>query len=118
VAPGERDDTPAVIRDNGGDPRCRRRRSEVDFIRPAQGDQEIAITSFVREFQGPDALIPIGRPTSWRGSFQRDRKPSIAVIAVEAALASDCGVPPKAIRPSPPMGAELSAALRPARAIK
>lgn len=33
------------------------RRLEIDFIRPAQGDREIAITSFVREFQGPDALI-------------------------------------------------------------
>jgi acyl-CoA thioester hydrolase len=33
------------------------RRMEIDFIRPARGDQEIAITSFVREFQGPDAII-------------------------------------------------------------
>jgi acyl-CoA thioester hydrolase len=33
------------------------RRIEIDFLRPAQGDQEITITSFVREFQGPDALI-------------------------------------------------------------
>jgi acyl-CoA thioester hydrolase len=33
------------------------RRMEVDFLRPAQGDQEITITSFVREFRGPDALI-------------------------------------------------------------
>ncbi len=30
---------------------------EVDFLRPAIGDQEITITSFVREFHGPDALI-------------------------------------------------------------
>jgi acyl-CoA thioester hydrolase len=34
------------------------RRLEVDFIRPARGDQEVTITSYVREFQGPDALIP------------------------------------------------------------
>ena len=33
------------------------RRMEVDFLRPAVGDQEITITSFVREFRGPDALI-------------------------------------------------------------
>lgn len=33
------------------------RRMEIDFIRPVWGDQEITITSFVREFSGPDALI-------------------------------------------------------------
>ena len=33
------------------------RRLEVDFIRPARADQEITITSFVREFRGPDAFI-------------------------------------------------------------
>ena len=33
------------------------RRLEIDFIRPARADQEITITSFVREFRGPDALI-------------------------------------------------------------
>ncbi|MGZ3419945.1 MAG: acyl-CoA thioesterase [Polyangiales bacterium] len=33
------------------------RRMEIDFVRPARGDQEITITSFVREFRGPDALI-------------------------------------------------------------
>jgi acyl-CoA thioester hydrolase len=33
------------------------RRMEIDFLRPARGDQEIIITSFVREFRGPDALI-------------------------------------------------------------
>jgi hypothetical protein len=32
------------------------RRMEIDFLRPARGDQEITITSFVREFRGPDAL--------------------------------------------------------------
>jgi acyl-CoA thioester hydrolase len=30
---------------------------EIDFVRPVRGDQEITITSFVREFRGPDALI-------------------------------------------------------------
>ncbi|MDQ0850554.1 acyl-CoA thioester hydrolase [Arthrobacter sp. B3I9] len=73
------------------------RRMEIDFLRPARGDQEITITSFVREFRGPDALIecamvdsrgnnvsrcvmtlptstrkrvvrPTGRPTPWRCS--------------------------------------------------
>lgn len=33
------------------------RRLEVDFVKPAVGDQEIIITSFVREFRGPDAYI-------------------------------------------------------------
>lgn len=33
------------------------RRLEIDFMRPARGDQEITITSFVRDFRGPDALI-------------------------------------------------------------
>lgn len=33
------------------------RRLEIDFLRPARADQAITITSFVREFQGPDALI-------------------------------------------------------------
>lgn len=33
------------------------RRMEIDFLRPARGDQEIRITSFVRDFRGPDALI-------------------------------------------------------------
>jgi len=33
------------------------RRMEVDFLQPAVGDQEITITSFVREFRGPDAHI-------------------------------------------------------------
>lgn len=33
------------------------RRMEIDYLKPARGDQQIAITSFVREFRGPDALI-------------------------------------------------------------
>ncbi len=33
------------------------RRMEVDYLRPVIGDQEITITSFVREFRGPDAHI-------------------------------------------------------------
>jgi len=33
------------------------RRLEIDFLRPARGDQEITITSFVRDFHGSDALI-------------------------------------------------------------
>jgi acyl-CoA thioester hydrolase len=37
------------------------RRMEVDFLRPAFGDQEITITSFVREFHGPDAHIECSR---------------------------------------------------------
>ena len=33
------------------------RRLEIDFVRPALGDQTVTITSFVREFRGPDAHI-------------------------------------------------------------
>jgi acyl-CoA thioester hydrolase len=33
------------------------RRMEIDFVRPVGADQEITITSFVREFQGPNAVI-------------------------------------------------------------
>ena len=33
------------------------RRMEIDFLRPVVGDQAITITSFVRDFAGPDALI-------------------------------------------------------------
>jgi acyl-CoA thioester hydrolase len=33
------------------------RRLDIEFIRPVVGDQEIAITSFVREFVGSDAFI-------------------------------------------------------------
>jgi acyl-CoA thioester hydrolase len=33
------------------------RRMEVDFLRSAVGDQEIIITSFVREFRGADAYV-------------------------------------------------------------
>ncbi len=33
------------------------RRLEIDFLRPARGDQEIVVTSFVKSFEGSDALI-------------------------------------------------------------
>jgi len=33
------------------------RKLEVEFLRPVAGDQVISITSFVREFLGPDAHI-------------------------------------------------------------
>ena len=33
------------------------RRMEIDFIRSVGADQEISITSFVREFHGSDAMI-------------------------------------------------------------
>ena len=33
------------------------RRIEIDYLRPVVGDQEITITSFVREFRGSDAYI-------------------------------------------------------------
>jgi len=33
------------------------RRMEIDFLRSVVADQEITITSFVREFRGPDAHI-------------------------------------------------------------
>ena len=33
------------------------KRMEIDFLKPAMGDQEVTITSSVREFVGPDAFI-------------------------------------------------------------
>jgi acyl-CoA thioester hydrolase len=33
------------------------RRLEIDYIRPVQADQEITITSSVREFRGQDAMV-------------------------------------------------------------
>jgi acyl-CoA thioester hydrolase len=33
------------------------RKLHIEFLRPVRGDQEITITSFVREFRGPDAVI-------------------------------------------------------------
>jgi acyl-CoA thioester hydrolase len=33
------------------------RKMEIEFLRPVGGDQQITITSFVREFRGADALI-------------------------------------------------------------
>lgn len=33
------------------------RRMEIDFLRPTLSDQDITITSFVRDFRGPDAVI-------------------------------------------------------------
>ena len=33
------------------------RRLEIDFVRPVLSDQEVTITSFVREFRGSDAFI-------------------------------------------------------------
>ncbi|NBC64505.1 MAG: hypothetical protein GVY07_02425 [Bacteroidetes bacterium] len=33
------------------------RKMEVKFLQPAIGDQEIIITSYVKEFKGPDAYI-------------------------------------------------------------
>jgi acyl-CoA thioester hydrolase len=35
------------------------RKMEMDFLRPARGGQDITITSFVREFHGPDAVIAL-----------------------------------------------------------
>ena len=32
---------------------------EIDFVRPARGDQDITITSFVRDFQGADVIIEL-----------------------------------------------------------
>src|SRR5262245_4126539 len=35
------------------------RRLEIDFVRPVLADSEVTITSFVREFRGPDAFIEL-----------------------------------------------------------
>jgi acyl-CoA thioester hydrolase len=44
---------------------------EIDFLRSARGDQEITITSFVREFRGPDALIECSMVDSARDILSR-----------------------------------------------
>ena len=33
------------------------RRLDIEYLRAVRGEQQITITSFVREFRGPDALI-------------------------------------------------------------
>jgi len=33
------------------------RRLEIDFLKPVLPDQEVTITSFVRDFSGPDAVV-------------------------------------------------------------
>ena len=33
------------------------RRLEIDYLRPARGNQEVTISSFVRDFSGSDAII-------------------------------------------------------------
>jgi acyl-CoA thioester hydrolase len=33
------------------------RRLEIDFLKPVLPDQEVTITSFVRDFNGPDAVV-------------------------------------------------------------
>jgi acyl-CoA thioester hydrolase len=47
------------------------RRMEIDFVRPAVGDQEITITSFVREFRGPDAHIECSMIDAVGGTVSR-----------------------------------------------
>ena len=47
------------------------RRMEIDFLRSVVGDQEIAITSFVREFNGPDAHIECGMVDEAGKTFSR-----------------------------------------------
>jgi acyl-CoA thioester hydrolase len=47
------------------------RKLEIEFIRPAMSDQEITITSSVREFQGADALIECAMVDAAGGSISR-----------------------------------------------
>lgn len=47
------------------------RRLEIDFLRPTRGEQEITITSFVREFRGPDAIIECTMTDAARNSLSR-----------------------------------------------
>ncbi|MEO7646949.1 MAG: acyl-CoA thioesterase [Gemmatimonadaceae bacterium] len=47
------------------------KRMEIDFLRPAVGDQEITITSFVREFHGSEAHIEISMVDSAGMSVSR-----------------------------------------------
>ena len=49
------------------------KRLEIDFVRPAQGDQEITITSFVRGFRGADADIECTMADAGRRELARCR---------------------------------------------
>lgn len=47
------------------------RRLEIEFLRPLAGDQAITISSFVREFRGPDALIECAMVSSTGAEVSR-----------------------------------------------
>jgi acyl-CoA thioester hydrolase len=47
------------------------RRMEIDFVKPAAGDQKVVITSFVREFRGPDAHIECTMADTAGGTLSR-----------------------------------------------
>ena len=64
------------------------RRMEIDYLRPARGDQEITITSFVREFRGPDALIECTMGDSTGKSLSRCLM-TVAHVDKQTSRASD-----------------------------
>ncbi|TVU64687.1 thioesterase [Paenarthrobacter nitroguajacolicus] len=64
------------------------RRMEIDFLRPARGDQEIVITSFVREFRGSNALIECSMADSGGNPVSRCLM-TVAYVDKETSRASD-----------------------------
>lgn len=71
------------------------RRMEIDFVQPAIGDQEITITSSVREFHGPDAHIAC----SMVNAAGREISRCLMVVAcVDKATSRSMDWPAKAIK--------------------
>lgn len=64
------------------------RRLEIDFLGPVRGDQEVTITSFVREFRGPDALIECAMIDSAGRNVSRCLM-TVAYVAKETNRAKD-----------------------------
>ncbi len=64
------------------------RRMEIDFLRPARGDQQVTITSFVREFRGPDALIELTMVDSAGTTLSRGLM-TVAHVDKETSRATD-----------------------------
>ncbi|MBP2268293.1 acyl-CoA thioester hydrolase [Pseudarthrobacter sp. PvP004] len=64
------------------------RRMEIDFLQPVRGDQEIVITSFVREFRGSSAFIECSM-TDARGNPVSRCLMTVAYVDKETRRATD-----------------------------
>jgi acyl-CoA thioester hydrolase len=72
------------------------RRIEIDFIRPVAGDQEITITSSIREFNGPDAHVEC----TMRDDADRELAHCVIIVAyVDKATNRAADWTPEAIAP-------------------